>query len=305
MSLPERAVKVCLLGIAQDGGRPQPACFKSCCAPAYDDPSLVRHPVSLGLVGADHSTHLFEATRDLAWQFGCWSRNDPVDGPLSSLWITHAHHGHVDGLGLFGSEAISAKGLPLHCSASFARLLTKNTSWAQMMREGVLAPRPFLPGNSIIPYADTGFSITPIKVPHRAELSDMHAFLISGPKANLLFLPDHDSWQETLAAVGSDEIRGWLGELKVDIALLDGTFWSSDELSHRQQDLVPHPTVEDTLERLGERRDGDPRVVFIHLNHTNPLHDLQSDEAKKVISCGWEIGVEGMVFDLSSAPQSS
>lgn len=305
MSLPERAVKVCLLGIAQDGGRPQPGCFRSCCVHAYDDPSLVRHPVSLGLVGADYSTHLFEATRDLAWQFACWSHNDPVEGQLSSLWITHAHHGHVDGLGLFGAEAIAAKGLPLHCSASFSRLLAKNASWAHMMREGVLSPRPFLPEKSIIPYTDSSFSITPVKVPHRAELSDMHAFLISGPKANLLFLPDHDSWQQTLAEVGCDGIRSWLGELKVNIALLDGTFWSSDELSHRQQDLVPHPTVQDTIERLGARRGGDPRIVFIHLNHTNPLHDLESEEAKIVQSLGWEIGVEGMVFDLSSAPQSS
>jgi pyrroloquinoline quinone biosynthesis protein B len=305
MSLSERAVKVTLLGIAQDGGRPQPGCFRSCCAAAYDDPSLVRHPVSLGLVGADHSTHLFEASRDLAWQFGCWSRHDPAESPLSSLWITHAHQGHVDGLGLFGAEAIAAKGLPLHCSASFARLLTKNASWAQMMREGVLAPRPFLKGKPIMPYADSGFSITPIKVPHRAELSDMHAFLISGPKANLLFLPDHDYWQETLAAVGCDEIRDWLGELEVDIALLDGTFWSSDELSLRQQEEVPHPTVEETMGLLGSRRDGDPRVIFIHLNHTNPLHDSESEAAKAVVSMGWEIGVEGMVFDLSSTPQSS
>ena len=48
------------------------------------------------------------------------------------------------------------------------------------------------------PTPECGFSIKPIQVPHRAELSDMHAFLIQGPQNNLLFLPDHDSWETGL-----------------------------------------------------------------------------------------------------------
>ena len=293
-----RKVKVTLLGVAQDGGRPQPGCFRECCLDAYEDPSLVRHLTCIGIVGADYSTHLVESTRDMAWQFGCWSRSDPVEGPLTSLWITHAHFGHVDGLGLFGKETIATRGLPIHCSTSFSRLLEKDVHWSTMVNQGVLSPRPFLSEKPVKAYPDSGFKITPISIPHRSELSDMHGFLISGPNSKLLFLPDHDSWDETLLKVEKEGIRNWFNDMDVDVVLLDGTFWSSEELGNRDQSLVPHPPVKETIERLGERVEGDPRIIFIHLNHTNPLHDLNSNEAAIVQSLGWEIGVEGMVFEL-------
>ena len=126
----------------------------------------------------------------------------------------------------------------------------------------------------------------------------MHAFLISGPNANLLFLPDHDSWDETLDAVGQSSVRKWFDELKVDVVLIDGTFWSSDELKHREQSKVPHPPVSETIEKVGARREGDPRIIFIHLNHTNPLHNPNSEETRIVESFGWEVGFEGMMFKL-------
>ena len=119
----------------------------------------------------------------------------------------------------------------------------------------------------------------------------MHAYLIKAEKT-LLFLPDHDTWQETLR---EHDLRAWLNHLEVDIALIDGTFFSADELTHRSQDDVPHPPVEQTLQMLGERREGDGEVVFIHLNHTNPLC---SDDSP-VTELGWKVGKEGMSFSLS------
>ena len=82
--------------------------------------------------------------------------------------------------------------------------------------------------------------------------------------------------------------------MEVDIALIDGTFFSSDELKHRSQEDVPHPPVEQTLQMLGERREGDGEVVFIHLNHTNPL----CRDDTPVTELGWKVGKEGMKFLL-------
>ena len=92
--------------------------------------------------------------------------------------------------------------------------------------------------------------------------------------------------------------RDWFSSLGVDIVLLDGTFWNLDELKGRVQAEVPHPPVVDTLDMLGKKQGGDPRIIFIHLNHTNPLHYPDSKEYQKVQSMGWEVGEEGMEFNL-------
>ena len=86
--------------------------------------------------------------------------------------------------------------------------------------------------------------------------------------------------------------------MKVDIALIDGTFWSTDELSGRIQNEVPHPPVQETIERLGQRKNDDPEMHFIHLNHTNPLHDEDSIQHQEVTSLGWGVAQQGMTFTL-------
>jgi pyrroloquinoline quinone biosynthesis protein B len=55
----------------------------------------------------------------------------------------------------------------------------------------------------------------------------------------------------------------------MDVALLDGTFFSAGELPGRDLHEIPHPLVTDTVERLaGVACD----VRLVHLNHSNPLH---------------------------------
>jgi len=290
-----RDVRVTVLGTAQDGGVPQPGCARECCLRVRANDALRRHPVSLGIVGTDGSTHLIEASRTIGEQFEIWHSVDPVDGPLTSLSITHAHLGHVDGLGLFGKEAMGAKHLTLHCSESFAALIDNNPPWHELRKQEIITPNTWTSNESFEPSPGCGFTIKPIPVPHRDELSDNHALLIEGMGCNLLFLPDHDSWSETLRG---STIRKWLTELNVDIALLDGTFWDTDELPHRDLSEIPHPTVRESLEMLGERRDGDPDIRFFHLNHTNPLCNPSSPEAAELASKGWVVASEGDSFTL-------
>jgi pyrroloquinoline quinone biosynthesis protein B len=86
--------------------------------------------------------------------------------------------------------------------------------------------------------------------------------------------------------------------LEVDVALIDGTFWDANELPPERQNNVPHPPVSETLELLGDRKEGDPEIYFIHLNHTNPLHDETSSAYATVVSMGWEVAKQGMEFEL-------
>ena len=299
----EIVVSICLLGIAQDGGRPQPGCQKECCTGLASIAENKRHPVSLGIIGSDGSGHLFEATRDLAWQLQLWGKCTGISPQINSLWITHAHHGHIDGLGLFGKTAMDVRDLPLYTSPSFFRLMKNTPHWFEMLRRGVFSSKPFESAKEYSPLSiqserEVGFSVMPLKIPHRDELSDTHAMIIKGPNKTLLFLPDHDTWEETLTLHGQDSIRELLNKYEIDIALIDGTFWSSIELTGRSQAKVPHPPVSQTLEMVGQRMEGDPLIYFIHLNHTNPLHNENSPEYQKVIEMGWNIGFEGMVINL-------
>ena len=61
---------------------------------------------------------------------------------------------------------------------------------------------------------------------------------------------------------------------------------------------MPHPPVKQTLQLLGERKTDDPEIIFIHLNHTNPLYDESSPAYEEVTSNGWKVGVQGQTFTL-------
>jgi pyrroloquinoline quinone biosynthesis protein B len=290
-----RSVLVTVLGTAQDGGVPQPGCARECCVRVRSNDALRRLPVSLGIVGSDGSTHLIEASRSMGDQFEIWYSVDPVDGPLSSLSITHAHLGHVDGLGLFGKEVMGAKHLTVHCSQSVATLIENNPLWRNLCDEEVIIPTIWTSNEAFEPSPECGFKIKPVPVPHRDELSDNHAILIQGQHRNLLFMPDHDSWDETLQGCS---IREWLIDLDVDIALIDGTFWDANELPHRDMSEIPHPTVSESLEMLGARKPNDPDIRFLHLNHTNPLCNPSSPELSELVAMGWALVAEGDSFTL-------
>ena len=261
-------VEVTLLGLAQDGGRPQAGCTRPCCVGI--SPEDASYPVALGITDGK-ANHLIEATRFLGQQLTVWGQSS-----IDNVLLTHAHFGHVDGLGLFGRETMNARNVNLHTSSEMEHLIDRTPQWA--LSEHVIAQ--------------------PIRVPHRDELSDMHAFVIRGPNRSLLFLPDHDTWEETLARHHHDSIRSWLESLAVEIALIDGTFWSSDELAGRNQDKVPHPPVNKTLEMLGPRQENDPAIHFIHLNHTNPLYDSESEASALLAASGWSIARQGQTFSL-------
>ncbi|DAC54201.1 MAG TPA: hypothetical protein D7I11_05230 [Candidatus Poseidoniales archaeon] len=280
---------VTLLGTAQDGGRPQPGCRRSCCQGL--EPADVRYPVSLGITDEHGRGHLIDATRALGEQLNMWGHP-----PLSSVILTHAHVGHVDGFGLFGRETLNARSLKLYASQSMHSLIEQTPQWALMLKQGVFEPALTASGQRHS--LSEQVVLEAVEVPHRAELSDMHAFVVRGPNRSVLYLTDHDRWDDTLKHHDAPSIRAWLKDLDVDLALIDGTFWSSDELSGRSQLEVPHPPVSETLNRLGPRREGDPDIHFIHLNHTNPIHDPTSIEHATVLNHGWKIGEQGARFTL-------
>ena len=112
------------------------------------------------------------------------------------------------------------------------------------------------------------------------------------PNKSAIFIPDINKWSEWQTD---------LAELikSVDYALIDATFYADGELPGRDMSKVPHPFVTESMELLDhlsvkERN----KVWFIHMNHTNPLLDVDSKESKAVQSRGFNVAVEGIKLNL-------
>jgi pyrroloquinoline quinone biosynthesis protein B len=62
---------------------------------------------------------------------------------------------------------------------------------------------------------------------------------------------------------------------------------------------IPHPFVVESMELLeGLNAEDKNKVIFIHLNHTNPLLDPSSESSKIVEAKGFRIARKGMSLKL-------
>ena len=284
---------VVALGTAQDGGLPQIGCARECCTAAREDPSRARLVTSLLLVDPrDGRRWLFDATPDIARQV---ERARGLGGPaedapgrpalFDGIFITHAHLGHVVGLLQLGREAYGSAPVPLIGTERMAGFLGSNGPWSLLFDGGYARPEVLQPGQTLELAED--LSVTAIQVPHRDEFTDTVAFLIRGPERSVLYLPDIDKWERWDRRL-EDVIAG------VDVALVDGTFYGPAELPGRDMSQVPHPFIVETLARIAPLPEAErAKVVFTHLNHSNPANDPTSDAAAAVRAAGSSVLDDG------------
>jgi pyrroloquinoline quinone biosynthesis protein B len=139
---------------------------------------------------------------------------------------------------------------------------------------------------------EEGVTVTAIRAPHRDEYADTLGFRIDGPSHSLFYLPDTDSWLAWTQPL-PEALAG------VDYALLDGTFFSHDELPGRSVESIGHPLISQTLDLLEETvRTTELAVFFTHLNHSNPALDAGSAERKEIEARGFWVLEEGWEFEL-------
>ena len=282
-----------LLGTIQDAGFPQIACKKECCKNVYEHPELKRLVASLGLIDVpNHKTYLFDATPDISLQmkrlteFEGKSQNEFVDG----IFLTHAHIGHYTGLMYLGKEATDAKNIPVFSMPRMKEFLTNNGPWSQLVSRGNIRLEEIQDQISV--KLSDEIEVTPFLVPHRDEFSETVGYLIKGPNKTAMFIPDIDKWKKWDQNI-VEEIK------KVDYAFLDATFYIGKEINNRDISQIPHPFIIESFETFKELdKDERNKIIFIHFNHTNPVIDIDSDEAKEVIKNGFRVGRPNEVFEL-------
>ena len=292
LTIPKNSVTAVVLGIIQDAGLPHAGCVCQRCQKAWDDPAQIDYAACLGIVDTRFertAVWLIDATPDVKYQLNLLA---DVLGPHArrphrlkrpdGIFLTHAHMGHIGGLIQFGPEAMAVDQLPLCASPELCQLLMGTTLWTPMLQH--LNLMGFEKYHSLT-LAD-GLEITAVPVPHRDEWQvGTYAYKIKGPQQSLLYLPDIDSWDEWPDA--EQQLRD------VDIALVDASFYSRDELGGR--DPVAHPLVTDTIARFANLP---TKMVLTHINHTNPVLEIGSDAETAVLESGMQIAFTGQTFTL-------
>ncbi|XXK44874.1 MBL fold metallo-hydrolase [Porticoccaceae bacterium nBUS_17] len=287
----ERAPYIYILGVAQDAGFPQAGCYKPHCMPGWNDPERKITATSLGLIDpSSKKKYIFEATPDLPEQLFLLEQEAPSDDfSLNGIFITHAHIGHYTGLMYLGREAMGAHGRPIYVMPKMEQYLRENGPWSQLIALNNISLMPLRNDRSEVL---NNLKVTPFLVPHRDEFSETVGYSIQGPKKTALFIPDINKWSQWKENI-LERIQ------LVDYALIDATFYDNNELPGRDMSKIPHPFVVETMATLSVLpREQREKVWFIHMNHTNPLLNLNSDQAQGVRAQGFNIASTGLRLKL-------
>ncbi len=273
---------------------PQVGCYAERCERARrrENP---RYVASLALIDAERDRYyLVDATPDITRQLDLidepgFRERAGQRRPFDGIFLTHAHIGHYAGLAVLGREGLGMAPTPTYSTGQMADYLTNNGPWGLMVSEGRLDLRPVTPGEWM--RVDDRLEARALLVPHRPEYSDTVGWMFRGPTRTLLYLPDIDSWERWELNI-EDVVAS------VDVALIDASFYSASEVPGRDIEEIPHPLVPHSMDRLQARVDAGARVVFTHLNNTNPALFEDSPEAAEIRRRGFEIATEGQRIPL-------
>jgi pyrroloquinoline quinone biosynthesis protein B len=293
ITIPDSSPFLVILGTVQDGGAPHIGCQKSCCADLWDKPDPEKKVVALGLVDPlYYKRYLFEATPDMTGQIDLLMRHGalPATRVPDGIFLTHAHIGHYSGLMYFGKEAMDARDVPVFAMPRMRTFLTNNGPWSQLVSQKNIDLKPLVDKSTLRLTAQ--LQVTPFIVPHRDEFSETVGYLIEGPEKRALFIPDIDKWEKWETSIL--EILA-----TVDYAFIDGTFYDSAEINHRDISEIPHPFITESMRLFDELPPEEKqKIYFIHMNHTNPALDPGSEVTREILRRGYQIARMGDVLQL-------
>ena len=300
-------MRVHVLGSGAGGGLPQWNCACDNCALARAGDARVapRTQDSLAIGSRGDRWLLVNASPDVLRQIerfeGLWPRA-PRHTPIGAIALTNGDLDHVAGL------------LSLRESQPLRILATARVREGLVERNALLRTLARTPeqvvwtslelGREVV-LDDLGVAVTAVPV---AGKLPVHLVGLLSPSAEdnvALRVRDLATGRRVVVAtaLGALEDVDALVE-GADAVLLDGTFWSEDELivlglgTSRARDMahVPVGGAGGSLERVGPRPG--VRRVYTHINNTNPMLRADSPERARVEQAGWEIAFDGLEIAL-------
>jgi pyrroloquinoline quinone biosynthesis protein B len=305
-------MQVKILGSAAGGGFPQWNCSCANCHAVRGGQfrGKARSQTQVAVSSDGESWFLLGASPDLRSQIEGSPELHPRSGtrssPIRGVVLASADLDHVLGLLLLRE----LQPLRVHAAESVIKILRNDNSMFRMLNrvpdqvqwQAIRAAQPFtlesLTGDGIAIECRSiaVSSCYPAYVPQvQGAQEAVLGLILTGPSgATLGFFPQ-------LAQLTS-ELKKVFATL--DCLLLDGTFWSDDELiglqglgqRAREMGHVPVGGEGGTLQQLAGLNT--PRKMYIHINNTNPMLNEAGAEYRAVRDAGWELAEDGCHFTL-------
>ena len=219
---------------------------------------------------------------------------------IDSVLLTHGHGDHCVGLAEFSTG--KSFEIPVHGPADLIRFLFGGPDDSNFfgdlgrLASNYVAPHVLGDGEGLELLGD--LHVTGFEIPHTDRLEDGTCF----PSSTFGYELEADGrrfvYTPDLGLLTDDLMERVEGS---DLFMLDATFWWDDELTRlsgikKTSYDLGHVPVEESVEML---RDLDvERVVYTHLNHTNPLLDPAQPMAEIVRDAGFEIAHDGMRMEI-------
>ena len=302
-------MRILVLGSAAGGGFPQWNCNCRNCRGIRDGSlkAQARTQSSIAISADSRSWALINTSPDILTQLRAFSQLQPSrnlrDTGISAVVLVDSQLDHTLGLGMLRE----GERLQVYCTASVhSDLMTGNPllrildSYCGVDWHEIDFSRPF----QIPAIANIEFRAVPVTgkappySPHRndpREDDNIALIVIDRLTARRAF------YAPGLAAV-DDRIWKWMSS--ADCLLLDGTFWTADEMI-RLGTGRKHAHQMGHLQLSGEggmlsylRRLPRTRKILIHLNNTNPILDEDSNERRELDNAGIEVAFDGMEIEL-------
>ncbi len=284
----EKRPYVVVLGIAQDGGSPHAGCEQLCCKEYWL--TNKKNKVScLGIIDPrSKQSWMIDATPDFPSQYRILTEEHNTK--MSGIFLTHAHMGHYTGLLHLGREVMGEDNIPVYAMPRMKHYLENNGPWDQLVSLNNIELKLLQDSKEI--KLEQNLFIEPFLVPHRDEYSETVGYRIMANNRSIIFIPDIDKWDKW-------EQNIFKVVLNNDIALLDGTFYSQDEIPHRDMSEIPHPFIIETMETLFDlNATNRKKIHFIHFNHSNPAIKQNSAASNIIKSKGFNVSRENDRFKL-------
>ncbi len=306
-------MQLLVLGASAGGGFPQWNCNCRNCAGVRDGSVRARPRTQSSIcVRADGAADwaLFNTSPDILQQIKQSPALQPGRGirdtGIAGIVLVDGQVDHTTGLYMLRERGSK---MPLWCTDPVYEDLTRGNPLLKVLEHFCGVDRHAVPldGASFEIPGVEGIAFTAMALKSAAAPYSPHRNApVPGDNIGIT-ITDQRSGRRIFYAPGLAEIEPhvWQAMQAADVVLVDGTFWTDDEmislgLSKKRGSEIGHLAQSGPggmLQWLGELPSG-TRKILIHINNTNPILDEDSRQRAELAERGIEVAFDGMEIQL-------